>query len=149
MNADEELRFELGRRLRERRTAQGRTLASVALDAGLSVPYVANLESGRGNPTLSAVQGLARALGARAADLLAEGEERAAAPPPASLAEFARGARFAREARRLAADQGRDPAEFRRQLLALMAGMARLPRPLDELDWHRVLDLIVLLSRAR
>ncbi|HEY7201594.1 MAG TPA: helix-turn-helix domain-containing protein [Candidatus Dormibacteraeota bacterium] len=149
MIADDELRFELGRRLRERRTAQCRTLASVALDAGLSVPYVANLESGRGNPTLSALQGLARALGARAGELLAEGEERAAAPPPASLAEFARGARFAREARRLAADQGRDPAEVRRQLLAVMAGMARLPRPLDELDWHRVLDLIVLLSRAR
>ncbi|MGC1281309.1 MAG: helix-turn-helix transcriptional regulator, partial [Streptosporangiaceae bacterium] len=50
---EEELREELGRRLRARRSAQGRTLASVAMQAGLSVPYVANLENGRGNPTLS------------------------------------------------------------------------------------------------
>jgi len=41
---------EIGRQLRARRTAAGRTVASVATDAGLSVPYIANLENGRGNP---------------------------------------------------------------------------------------------------
>jgi hypothetical protein len=35
-------------------TAAGRTVASVATDAGLSVPYVANLENGRGNQPLGA-----------------------------------------------------------------------------------------------
>jgi transcriptional regulator with XRE-family HTH domain len=45
------------------RAAAGRTIASVAVQAGLSVPYVANLENGRGNPTLSALTRLARALG--------------------------------------------------------------------------------------
>jgi transcriptional regulator with XRE-family HTH domain len=56
---------ELGRALRARRKAAGRTIASVAMDAGLSVPYIANLENGRGNPTLSALERLAAALGAR------------------------------------------------------------------------------------
>ena len=53
---------EIGRQLRARRAAAGRTVASVAMDAGLSVPYVANLENGRGNPTLSALTRLAAAL---------------------------------------------------------------------------------------
>jgi len=38
-------------------------VASVAADAGLSVPYIANLENGRGNPTTAALARLAEALG--------------------------------------------------------------------------------------
>src|SRR5579864_3592424 len=53
----------LGHQLRVLRTAAGRTVASVAVDAGLSVPYIANLENGRGNPTLFALGRLASALG--------------------------------------------------------------------------------------
>jgi len=56
--------MELGEVLRDRRKAAGRTIASVAVDAGLSVPYIANLENGRGNPTLAALAALSRALGA-------------------------------------------------------------------------------------
>ena len=41
----------LGARLRARRLALGMTLAEVAERAGLSLPYVSNLERGRGNPT--------------------------------------------------------------------------------------------------
>jgi transcriptional regulator with XRE-family HTH domain len=55
---------QLGTRLRGMRAAAGRTVASVAADAGLSVPYIANLENGRGNPTLAALERLATALGA-------------------------------------------------------------------------------------
>ena len=55
----------IGRQLRARRTAAGRTVASVAADAGLSVPYIANLENGRGNPTTTALTRLAGALGMR------------------------------------------------------------------------------------
>ena len=51
----------IGRQLRARRTAAGRTVASVAADAGLSVPYIANLENGRGNPTTAALRRLAEA----------------------------------------------------------------------------------------
>ena len=47
---------ELGRQLRAMRAAFGRTGSlRVAPDAGLSVPYIANLENGRGNPTMGAV----------------------------------------------------------------------------------------------
>jgi transcriptional regulator with XRE-family HTH domain len=145
---DEELRLELGRRLRARRLARDRTLASVAVDAGLSVPYVANLENGRGNPTLGALHGLAQALDAPLADLVREDE--AAPPPPASLVEFTTGPRFGREVRRLARDEGSDASRVRAQLLAAMAAMATgLPGRFDELDWHRVLDVIVLLRRPR
>lgn len=57
--------MDLSAELRDRRKAAGRTIASVAVDAGLSVPYIANLENGRGNPTLAALDRLASALGTR------------------------------------------------------------------------------------
>jgi transcriptional regulator with XRE-family HTH domain len=145
---EDELRAELGRRLRARRLAQERTLASVAVDAGLSVPYVANLESGRGNPTFGALHGLARALDVTLADLVREDE--AAPAPPASLVEFTAGPRFGREVQRLAREERSDAPLVRAQVLAAMAAMAAgLTRRFDELDWHRVLDLIVLVRRPR
>jgi transcriptional regulator with XRE-family HTH domain len=154
---------ELGRRLRIRRTAAGRTIASVALDAGLSVPYIANLENGRGNPTLGALQRLARALGTRLdVSLVAPdgpgGVDQPAgssgpgddAQLPESLVHFARTARFQREAERLAQAAGVDPLTLRERLLsALVATAAVTAHPLDELDWHRVLDAIVLIGRFR
>lgn len=54
---------ELGRVLQRRRAAAGWTIATVAAKAGLSVPYIANLEKGRGNPTLAALSRLTAALG--------------------------------------------------------------------------------------
>jgi Helix-turn-helix domain len=65
----------IGRQLRARRTAAGRTVASVAADAGLSVPYIANLENGRGNPTTAALARLAEALGLRLVVALVPDEE--------------------------------------------------------------------------
>ena len=127
---------ELGRRLRARRTAAGRTIASVAADAGLSVPYIANLENGRGNPTLTAVTGLAAALGAELRVELREDGGPAAALPD-SLVRFARSPRFAAE---------RLPD--RERVLTAMATLGALAgRPLTDLDWHRVLDTIILLTR--
>jgi transcriptional regulator with XRE-family HTH domain len=141
----------LGRRLRARRTAAGRTIASVAADAGLSVPYIANLENGRGNPTLSAVQSLAAALAARLIVDLAEDDEPARQAPaalPDSLVQFSRSPRFSTEARRLAAATDASETPMRERLLHAMAGMASLTtRPLSELDWHRILDAAVLIAR--
>jgi len=152
--SEEELRAELGRRLRGRRNRQGRTLASVAMQAGLSVPYVANLENGRGNPTVGSLHRLADALGARLSDLLADDDgsgapARARAALPGSLAGFSRGARFRREVQRLAAERHTTPAEIRGQLLAAMAAVPQPQTGLDELDWHRILDALVLVLRAR
>ena len=79
---------EVGRQLRALRTASGRTVASVAADAGLSVPYIANLENGRGNPTVAALSQLAAALGMQLAISLVPADDEAdggAAGPPWSL----------------------------------------------------------------
>jgi transcriptional regulator with XRE-family HTH domain len=147
---EEALREELGRRLRARRSSLGRTLASVAMQAGLSVPYVANLESGRGNPTLSSLHRLAGALGVALSELLADTDDTAPGPAlPGSLAAFSQGARFRQEVPRLAAEQNVAPAEVRHKLLAAMAAVPQPNRPLDELDWHRILDALVLVLRAR
>jgi transcriptional regulator with XRE-family HTH domain len=141
----------LGPQLRALRTAAGRTVASVATEAGLSVPYIANLENGRGNPTLSAVTNLATALGAHLVVELVEDGKPARAQPdivPDSLVQFARGARFATETTRLAKATRTAPTAVRERLLHAMAAMACLtPRRLSELDWHRILDTAVLLSR--
>ncbi|GAB4058252.1 hypothetical protein GCM10028775_64850 [Catellatospora paridis] len=135
-----------------RRTAAGRTIASVAVDAGLSVPYIANLENGRGNPTLSAVSNLAGALGARLIVELADGDQRAIEAPtalPDALLQFSRSARFATEAARMAKATGTPETTLRERLLHAMAGMGSLAtRPLEESDWHRILDTAVLTTRA-
>jgi transcriptional regulator with XRE-family HTH domain len=147
---EEALREELGRRLRTRRSSQGRTLASVAMQAGLSVPYVANLENGRGNPTLSSLHRLAGSLGIPLSELLAEPDGAEPGPAlPTSLAEFSRGARFRQEVRRLAAEQNATPAKIRHQLLTAMTAVPQPHRGLDELDWHRILDALVLVLRPR
>lgn len=147
---EEELRAELGRRLHARRSSQGRTLASVAMQAGLSVPYVANLENGRGNPTLGSLHRLADSLGVRLSELLAEESGLAGqAALPASLAEFSQRPRFRQEVQRLAAERDVKPAEIRQQLLTAMAAVPQPYRGLDELDWHRVLDALVLVLRPR
>jgi transcriptional regulator with XRE-family HTH domain len=143
---------DLGARLRIRRTAAGRTIASVAADAGLSVPYIANLENGRGNPTLSAVNSLAAALGANLIVELAEGDQRTSAAPvelPDSLLQFSRSPRFATEAARLAKATKTPETAMRERLLRAMAGMGSLAaQPLAEFDWHRILDAAVLTARG-
>jgi transcriptional regulator with XRE-family HTH domain len=120
---------EIGRELRARRTASGRTVASVAAEAGLSVPYIANLENGRGNPTAAALTRLAAALGMRLVITLVPVEDgRAAAPDgidtvldpgragwppsvpqiPTSLVRLGRTLRFRRAVDAIAASLDRD-----------------------------------------
>src|ERR1700722_16546425 len=84
---------EVGRQLRGLRTASGRTVASVAADAGLSVPYIANLENGRGHPTVAALGAGGREAGAGGA-----GGDRV----PAALVRLGRTDRFGRAARLMA-----------------------------------------------
>ncbi|GAA3550018.1 hypothetical protein GCM10022419_032920 [Nonomuraea rosea] len=142
---------ELGLRLRSRRAALGRTVASVATDAALSVPYVANLENGRGNPTVSALDRLADALGTRlVVELVGPDEDqgKAAAPVavPPSLLAFSRGARFRREVALLAGTLAEDDRTVRAMLVdALAAAAAPLRRDLHEGDWRRLLDAMVLI----
>lgn len=143
---------DLGVRLKARRTAAGETIASVAARAGLSVPYIANLENGRGNPTLTALSALAQALGATLRVELVEPGERDTPPlaPTASLSKFARLPRFAEAAQRIATLAGCPvPVERDRLLRAMSAVSVAVPRPMTELDWHRVLDAMLLASSDR
>jgi transcriptional regulator with XRE-family HTH domain len=135
---------ELGRQLRARRTAAGRTVASVAEEAGLSVPYIANLENGRGNPTVAALHAWAGALGLRL-DVTLRPIDAPAEELPNAVRRYGRTARFSTETAALAAAYGTDPTELRRRLLRSMATLFEAhPHEPTELDLHRVLDALVL-----
>ena len=139
----------LGHQLRGLRAAAGRTVASVASDAGLSVPYIANLENGRGNPTISALDRLADALGATLEVTLMPGAgagTAATTATPPSLVRFGRDPRFQRDAGLLAGSLGADPAEFSVQLIAALAGLAgALRTDPGESGWGRMLDALLLI----
>jgi len=140
----------IGRQLRARRTAAGRTVASVAAGAGLSVPYVANLENGRGNPTATALTRLAAALGTRLVITLApdEGSRQAGEPAvPASLVRLGPTVRFRRAVTAMAAALGLDTDEFSAPLVTALAALADATgRDLTEPDWWRLLDALVLVT---
>ena len=143
----------LGRQLRALRTAEGRTVASVAAEAGLSVPYIANLENARGNPTISALDRLATALGVKLTISLtpADGAVAAAAAgpaqAPASLIRFCRTARFRRATQAMAGGLKTDTGDLSRRLVAALSQLASaLEVELAEADWGRLLDALLLIA---
>jgi transcriptional regulator with XRE-family HTH domain len=142
-------------------------VASVAADAGLSVPYIANLENGRGNPTTAALARLARALDLRLvvtlvpdeaggpADGAASGATGALAAPqladmppmPASLVRLGRTSRFRRSVTAMAGALDRDADELSAQLVAGLATLGQaMGRELAEADWWRLLDALLLIA---
>jgi transcriptional regulator with XRE-family HTH domain len=137
---------ELGRRLRALRAASGRTVAAVAADAGLSVPYVANLENGRGNPTTDALTRLARALGTELTIGFAD-DRPSPVEVPAALVRLGRTTRFRRDVRALAEATGQDDAELAGRLLDTLARLSDLTgRDLTGPDWLRLLDALLLVA---
>lgn len=141
----------LGPQLRALRTAAGRTVASVAADAGLSVPYIANLENGRGNPTLTALRQLAAALGVRLVVSLAPADRPAipdaAAELPASLVRVRRTAAFRRVTEAMAAQLGQDHRDFSARLTGALAALAAaLGTEPGDADWWRLLDALLLVA---
>jgi transcriptional regulator with XRE-family HTH domain len=143
----------IGRQLRARRTAAGRTVASVAADAGLSVPYVANLENGRGNPTTTALTRLAGALGMRLLVTLEPDEDsqqakRARSPEvPASLVRLGRTARYRQAVTAIATALNLDSDQFSAQLVPALAAVAHTTgKDLAEPDWWRLLDALLLIA---
>lgn len=138
----------LGTRLRARRRAEGLTLADVAKRAELSLPYVSNLERGRGNPTMEALQALAQALGTTVSALVGDDEsadfdpfELVMAEAPKTLIAFSRSSRFTDQISKLAKQQGVQEDELKRRVLI---GMATSPRRSTgeptEYDWLRLMD---------
>lgn len=137
----------LGHQLRGLRASAGRTVASVAGDAGLSVPYIANLENGRGNPTIAALDRLASALGAALeVSLVPPAGEARRTPTPPSLVRLGRSPRFQREVAALADSLGTDPGEFSVRLIGALAGLAgALGVDPGESGWGRILDALLLI----
>lgn len=137
----------LGARLRARRTTLDLTLAAVAERAQLSLPYVSNLERGRGNPTIEALRQLAAALETSVAELLGSDEAdgdlsvQLLAEMPASLTTFSRTRGFRDAVQDLATAQGSDPEVMRQRLLLAMAAAPRRSKgePTDT-DWRRLMD---------
>jgi transcriptional regulator with XRE-family HTH domain len=120
-----------------------------AADAGLSVPYIANLENGRGNPTTAALRRLAEALDLRLVVTLAPEDDGAAAPAeiPASLVRLGRTRRFRQTVTAMATALARDADELAAQLVAALAALAQaLGRELAEADWWRLLDALLLVA---
>ena len=107
----------LGHQLRAMRAASGRTVASVASGAGLSVPYVANLENGRGNPTISALGRLAAALNIQLAVSLEPADRNPRSGPanhvdiPQSLVRLGRTERFRATTETMSQKLGTDPGD--------------------------------------
>jgi transcriptional regulator with XRE-family HTH domain len=144
---------ELGHQLRVLRTAAGRTVASVAQDAGLSVPYIANLENGRGNPTLDALGRLASALGMKlAVSLVPAGDGLPLAPDaatelPGTLVRLRRTAEFRRATEAMARGLGFEQGDFSTRLTGALAALAAaLGTEPSEADWWRLLDALLLMA---
>jgi len=64
------LRWAIGSVLRRTRNGQGRTLREVADAAGVSVPYLSEVERGRKEASSEVLAGICRALGLSLVDLL-------------------------------------------------------------------------------
>src|SRR6476661_247151 len=62
--------------VRRLRTARGLSAAGLAREAGVARATLAELEAGRGNPTIETLYGLARVLGITFADLLVTADAR-------------------------------------------------------------------------
>jgi transcriptional regulator with XRE-family HTH domain len=125
----------------------------VAADAGLSVPYIANLENGRGNPTTTALTRLAEALGLQLVVTLAPAQDRPQAGPhgpagiPASLVRLGRTDRFREVVAAMSTALDLEAGEFSAQLVTALAALAHaLGRDLAEPDWWRLLDALLLIT---
>ena len=104
------------------------------------MPYIANLENGRGNPTTGALARLAGALGTELRLSFGERGEREEPPSPLpqSLVRLGRTERF----RRVVGEIGADPAD----VVAALAAVGKVVEA-GEQDWWRVLDAMVLIAR--
>lgn len=144
----------IGTRLRARRRELGLTLAAVADRAGVSVPYIANIEHGRGNPTVDKIRKIAEALETTLTDLLGEGAsniDESLASLPEEIAAFSRTTRFAEEVDDLAKRRAEPAAQIRQQLLSAIAAAPRRSTGdrLTQIDLNRLLDTFVTILRQQ
>ncbi|GAA0934166.1 hypothetical protein GCM10009554_19950 [Kribbella koreensis] len=141
--------MDLSAELRARRKAANRTIASVAVDAGLSVPYIANLENGRGNPTLSALDRLVTALGAQL-QLTIVDETPPDPPEPSGAAALLSASPRARQViAELATAQAQTKRSIERHLTTTLDALSELlPGEPTTADLDRLLDLLLLARKT-
>jgi transcriptional regulator with XRE-family HTH domain len=133
-----------------RRAELGLTLREVAIEAGVSLPYVANLEKGRGNPTLDVIESLAAALEVSVSMLLFEQTTVQPGTTPHALSpaavRYARSRHFGKVTERLARQQRIPVDETRRQILRAIAAAPRARgRELSQADCRRLVDAFTLI----
>jgi transcriptional regulator with XRE-family HTH domain len=149
----------LGDRLRARRKELDLTLAQVAERADLSLPYVSNLERGRGNPTIDALKDLSTALEIPIALLLDDDVETEStevvnlllANLPSTLENFSRTREFKEAIEDFARRQNEDAQDMRvRILLGMVTSPRRSSGNPTTSDWMRLLDVYrLILSQER
>jgi transcriptional regulator with XRE-family HTH domain len=117
------------------------------------VPYIANLENGRGNPTTTALTRLADALGLRLAITLVPDQDGqqltdpASPEVPASLVRLGRSTRFRQAVTAIAAALDLDTDECSARFVAALAAIAHaMGKDLTEPDWWRILDALLLIT---
>jgi transcriptional regulator with XRE-family HTH domain len=108
------------------------------------VPYIANLENGRGNPTLAALDRLSAALGTSL--IVALGDDAAATVASEELAALVDASdRAGRMLGRSASARGTTRRVVRAQLIATLEALTvLLPQPPRDADLNRLLDLVLL-----
>ena len=120
----------LGRAIKVARTELGLSRKELAAKARISYPYVADIESGRGRPSSSALLAIARALGMSPSTLMASAEffaDRMQEEPSPAAAEAAHG--VPRRDRTAAGSMTRAPAmAMRSSTEPRVGGAARVGR---------------------
>jgi transcriptional regulator with XRE-family HTH domain len=80
----------VGGRIRSLRGARGLTLVQLAESAGLSHPFLSQIERGLARPSMASLERIALALASSAVELLAEGPDGAGADPSAPATSIVR-----------------------------------------------------------
>lgn len=132
----------LGDRIRARRQRRELTLKGLAAKTKLSVPYLSDLERRNEiNPTLDALEAIARALETSVTELLGGDPQGATRPLPLSLQRYVRGDDFAKRLQRLATKADRDPDDMKQEVIDfLVTAPKRAAGDLTVEDWRRLLD---------
>jgi transcriptional regulator with XRE-family HTH domain len=139
----------VGLQLRQQRRMQGKTLKQVAESAGLSLSYIANLERGRGNPTLEALGKVAAALDMTVESLLGDTQPDHLAPEfPKTLAAFVADEEFRRRVARMADALGRPVDRVHEEVVrSMVSAPRRSSAEPTRRDWERLLETFEYMSQ--
>lgn len=136
----------LGSRLRAARQRRKWTLKDLAGAAGLSVPYVSDIERDvTANPTLETLQALGTALQIPLGDLLGSAQT-LQRPLSVSLQRFVATKDFSDRVRKLAVRAGRSPDDIEGEVIDFLAtAPKRSSGGLSFEDWRRLLDFYAVI----